>query len=106
MTEIVDSIVAELIARDNGYVETFERATAAHGRFKASVDKLKVQTFDLGAEGRKYKAGADTIAQSEEQASARMVRAKKATSDASKAAAKVESEAAKAIVKAQADAGR
>jgi hypothetical protein len=104
MTEIVDSIVAELIARDNGYVETFERATAAHGRFKASVDKLKVQTFDLGAEGRKYKAGADTIAQSEEQASARMVRAKKATSDASKAAAKVESEAAKAIVKAQAEA--
>ncbi|WP_420139821.1 hypothetical protein [Sphingomonas sp.] len=102
MAEVVDSIIAELIARDQGYVETFDRATAAHGRFKASIDKLKVQTFDLGAEGRKYKAGVADMAQAEEQSSARMTRAKKAVSDADRAAAA----AAKAAAKEKADAER
>jgi hypothetical protein len=101
MAEVVDSIVAELIARDNGYIATFDKATAAHQRFKASVDKLKVQTFDLGAEGRKYKAGADMIAQADEQSAARSVRAKKSVSDADKAAAAVATAAAKAVEKAK-----
>jgi hypothetical protein len=62
MAEVVDSIIAELIARDNGYIATFDKATAAHGRFKASIDKLKVGTFDLAAEGQKYKAGVSGMA--------------------------------------------
>jgi hypothetical protein len=82
MAEVVDSIIAELIARDNGYIETFDKATAAHGRFKASVDKLKVQTFDLAAEGRKYKTGADTIARAEEEVTQRTTRTRKVRTDA------------------------
>lgn len=101
MSEVVDSIVAELIARDNGYIATFDKATAAHGRFKASIDKLKVQTFDLGAEGQKYKAGVAGMAQAEEQGSARMVRAKKTVSDAAKVTAAAEKAAARAIADAQ-----
>lgn len=96
MVEVVDAIVAELVLKGlDQYEAGFNRATAAHGRFYKSVGALKSQTFDLQAEGQKYKAGADAMASGEEQAAQRITRARKARSDSAKAAADVESASAK-----------
>jgi hypothetical protein len=95
MPEVVDSIIAELIARDNGYIATFDKATAAHGRFKASIDKLKVGTFDLAAEGQKYKAGSNAIGQAEEQTTARITRSRKTRVDVAVASDKAIAASAK-----------
>lgn len=78
MVDVVDSIVAELIVRDvDKYEAGFHRATAAHEKFLASTGKLQRQTFDLGAEGRKYKAGAAAMADGSEQADQRITRSRK-----------------------------
>jgi hypothetical protein len=101
MAEVVDSIIAEFIGRDNGYVQTFNDATAAHARFKTSVDALKGQTFDLSAEGQKYKAGVSGMASAEEQASARIKTARKGTTDAAIADDQRRQQSAKATADAE-----
>lgn len=118
MAEAVDSIIADLIVRGvDQYEANFNRASAAHGKFQKSVDALKGQTFDLQAEGRKYKAGLDTISGAEEQTTAKITRTRKARADSAtatdkteaasaKAAAKERSDAAKATAKAEADAAK
>lgn len=105
MSEVVDAIVAELIVRDVAkYERDFDRATAAHGRFTKSMDKMKAQTFDLAAEGQKYKAGADKIAQAEEQVTQRVTRTRKKRADDAVAQDEREVASAKKAAKAKADA--
>jgi hypothetical protein len=92
---VVDQIVAELIAKDNGYVATFERASAAHEKFGKTVGALKTQNFDLAAEGQKYKVGADAIAKAEENSTARITKARKARVASAEQTATQEAAAAK-----------
>jgi hypothetical protein len=125
MAEAVDSVIAEFVIKGlEQYESSFNRASAAHTRFGKTVDSLQGQTFDLQAEGRKYKAGADLMASSEEQSAAKIAKARKTRSDsakassdiekkaakdaadAAKAAAKERSDAAKAAAKAEADAAK
>lgn len=86
MVETVDSIVAELIARVDGYVRDFDKATAAHGRFFKSAQDLSKFSFDLNAEAQKYKSGAASIGQAEEALTTRVTRSRKARADAAVAA--------------------
>lgn len=125
MAEAVDSVIAEFVIKGlDQYESSFNRAAAAHTRFAKTVDALKGQTFDLQAEGQKYKAGTDLMASGEEQAAAKITKARKARSDsakansdiekkaakdvadAAKAAAKERADAAKAAAKAEADAAK
>jgi hypothetical protein len=105
MAEVVDAIIADLIVRNlDKYEADFNRATAAHDRFFASTGKLKTQTFDLAAEGQKYKQGAGLIAGAEEQLTQRVTQTRKArTTNAAAEDAKVTASAKKAA-KEQADA--
>lgn len=96
MVDVVDSIVAELIVRDvDKYEAGFDRATKAHERFLASTGKLQRQTFDLGAEGRKYKAGVDKMAQAQEQSDQRITRSRKKRTADSRASDEAEVASAK-----------
>lgn len=107
MAEVVDAIIADLIVRGiDQYERNFERATNAHGRFTKSVDKLKTQSFDLNAEGQKYKQGTNAIGQAEEQLTQRVTRSRKERADASVAADEKEVLSAKRAAKAKADAER
>lgn len=108
MAEVVDSIVAELIARDNGYVATFDRATTAHERFVKSVPKV-AGGLDLGgAEAQKYanrhKKAAGDVVIAEEQATEKVKRARKSRADSAVAADEKEVRSAKAAAKLKADA--
>jgi len=103
--DVVDAIVAELIVRGTDqYEANFNRATAAHDKFLKSTRSLKTTTFDLNAEAQKYKQGANSIAQSGEQADQRATRSRKAKADASVAQDEREVRSAKAAAKAKADA--
>lgn len=104
MAEVVDAIVADLIVRNlDKYEADFNRATAAHDRFFQSTGKLKGQTFDLAAEGDKYKRGAGIIAGTEEQLTQRVTQARKTrTNNAAAEDAKVTA-SAKRAAKEQAD---
>lgn len=93
MAEVVDSIIAELIVKNEAYVRGFNEATAAHDKFLASTNKLKTNTFDLQAEGQKYKAGADRIAGAEDQLTQKVTRSRKARVDAVKQAGSAEVQA-------------
>lgn len=105
MAEVVDAIIADLIVRNlDKYEADFNRATAAHDKFARSTDKLKAQTFDLGAEGQKYKAGANAIGAAEEGLTQRVTRTRKARADTAVAQANRETAAAKKAAKEQADA--
>lgn len=104
MVEVVDSIVAELIARVDSYVTNFDKATAAHERFLKSSDKLKAGAFDLNAEGAKYKAGSNAIEQAEEATTARVGRTRKVRTDTSIANDEREVASAKKAARAKADA--
>jgi len=96
MAEVVDAIVADLVLRGlDQYEAGFNRATEAHGRFYKSVGALKSQTFDLQAEGQKYKAGANAMAQAEEQSTQRIGRARKDRAASAKAADEAEVASAK-----------
>lgn len=104
MAEVVDSIVANLEVRYAQYVDGFDKATAAHGKFKKSVDALKTQTFDLQAEGQKYRQGANTIANAEEQAVEKIKRVRRTKTAEAKRNDEAEVASAKAAAKAKADA--
>lgn len=93
MARVVDSIIAELIVKNEAYVRGFNEATAAHERFLKSTTALKSNTFDLQAEGQKYKAGADRIAQSEDQLTQKVTRTRKARADAVKQSGNTEVQA-------------
>ena len=105
MAEVVDAIIADLIVRNlDKYEADFNRATAAHDKFARSTDKLKAQTFDLGAEGQKYKAGTNAIGAAEEGLTQRVTRTRKARADTAVAQSNRETAAAKKAAKEQADA--
>jgi hypothetical protein len=105
MAEVVDAIVADLIVRNlDKYEADFARATSAHEKFSRSTDKLKAQTFDLGAEGQKYKAGANAIGAAEEGLTQRVTRTRKARADTAVAQSNRETAAVKKAAKEQADA--
>lgn len=105
MAEVVDAIIADLIVRNlDKYEADFSRATAVHDKFARSTDKLKAQTFDLAAEGQKYKAGTNAIGAAEEGLTQRVTRTRKARADSTVAAANRETAAVKKAAKEQADA--
>jgi hypothetical protein len=105
MAEVVDAIIADLIVRNlDKYEADFNRATAAHDKFARSTDKLKAQTFDLQAEGQKYKAGTNAIGAAEEGLTQRVTRTRKARADTAVAQSNRETAAAKKAAKEQADA--
>lgn len=110
MAEVVDSIIAELIARDNGYIKTFNEATLAHERFTKSVPKIGgamgISSADAQRYADRHTKASSSIADAEEKATTRIVRAKKAQSDAAKAAAAQEKQAAKDAESAVAAAAR
>jgi hypothetical protein len=87
MAEVVDAIIAELIARDRGYVATFEAATKAHQAFTASIPKIDSALAGSGQSAQTYadrhRKAAGDVAQAEEQTSQRVKRAKKAQADTS-----------------------
>jgi hypothetical protein len=98
MVEIVDSIVAELIVRDNGYIATFERATKAHQEFKASVPKKDgLEALAAGAQqyAAQHNKAVGSAAAAETQAAVVIGKAKKSVSDATKATAAAAKQAAK-----------
>jgi len=105
MAEVVDAIIADLIVRNlDKYEADFNRATAVHDKFARSTDKLKAQTFDLGAEGQKYKQGTNAIGAAEEGLTQRVTRTRKARADTAVAQSNRETAAAKKAAKEQADA--
>lgn len=105
VAEVVDAIIADLIVRNlDKYEADFNRATQAHDRFFASTGKLKTQTFDLAAEGQKYKQGAGLIAGAEEQLTERVTRTRKARTTNAAAEDVKATASAKKAAKEQADA--
>jgi hypothetical protein len=101
VAEAVDSIVAELIVKGvDQYEANFNRASSAHLKFGKTLDALAATTFDLQAEGRKYKAGADMISQAEEQTAQKVTRSRKARTEAVKKSDSEEVASAKAAANA------
>jgi len=107
MAEVVDSIIAELIVRDNGYVANFDKATAAHERFTKSMPKVAGGLDLSGAEAQKYanrhKKAASEVAAAEEATTAKVTRTRKARADAAVASDEKEVRSAKAAARAKAD---
>lgn len=117
MAEVVDSIIAELIARDNGYIAKMKEVVAAHKAVYDSGQKLGTMG-NLGSGAQSYadrhKKASKEIADGAEQATSRVKRttkersaaeiaaanevktATKAARDAERAAAKVAADAVKA----------
>jgi len=92
MPEVVDSIVAELIARDNGYTATFDKIIAKHREL--------IRTGDQVALGQKryedqHRQSVSKVASDEEQATERVKRTRKARSDAAIQADNAEVQSAK-----------
>lgn len=108
MAEVVDSIIAELIARDNGYTKTFNEAIAVHERFTRSIPKiggaLGVSEADAKRYADRHKSAANDVVKSEEQTTERVKRTRKARTDASIASDEREVASAKKAAKEKADA--
>lgn len=109
MADVVDTIVAELIARDKGYIATFEAATKAHLEFTASIPKMDSVLSGSGQTAQSYadrhKKASGEVAAASEQSTERVKRAKKAEVDASIADDSRATGSAKKAAKEQADAG-
>lgn len=107
MAEVVDSIIAELIARDNGYISTYEKAIAVHKAFTASVPKvgaMGITSADAQKYADRHKQAAITVADSEEKTTERVKRTRKSRLDSAVAADEKEVASAKKSAKAKADA--
>lgn len=107
MSEVVDSIIADLDVRYQKYVAGFDKATAAHGRFTKSIPKIGAMGGFTQAEAQQYadrhtKAG-ETVASVEEKTTARVTRTRKARATAVKAIDSEELASATATAKAKAD---
>jgi len=106
MAEVVDSIIAELIARDNGYTAKMLEVVKVHDAVYRSGQKLSTMG-DLGPSVERYadrhKKAATDIAASEEATTAKVVHTRKARADASVASDEKEVRSAKAAAKAKAD---
>lgn len=100
MSEVVDSIIAELVARDNGYITTFEKAIRVHERFTASVPKIGAAMGISSADAKRYadrhSKAANDVAGAAEKSAARVKKAAKEQSVAEIEAAKAASVAKKA----------
>lgn len=104
MADVVDSIVAELVAKVDGYVANFDKASAAHGRFRKSLDQISAKSFDLAEEGRKYKGATGAIAGASEQADQRITRSRQRRSSEIRAIEEREVTSARRAAKEKADA--
>jgi len=107
MSEVVDSIIADLDVRYQKYVAGFDKATAAHERFTKSVPKIGAMGGFTQAEAQQYadrhtKAG-ETVASVEEKTTARVTRTRKARAAAVKAIDSEELASTTAAAKAKAD---
>lgn len=105
MVDVVDTIVAQLIVKDvDKYEANFARMERAHAGAIKSLAQLKTNTFDLAAEGQKYKAAAGNMAQGAEQADQRIARSRKARVAVAKASDEAEVASAKTAARAKTEA--
>lgn len=86
---VVDSIVAELIAKDNGYIATFDRAISKHKEFSRSIPKVDgLQPLAAGAQryADQHNQSLGSVVRAEQQAAQGIASARKKRSDAVKKA--------------------
>lgn len=106
MSEVVDSIIADLDVRYQKYVAGFDKATAAHERFTKSVPKIGAMGGFTQAEAQGYADRHTKIGKAAEDSGEKRKRAAKGASDVEKAEAKSASEAVKKAAKEARDAER
>lgn len=106
MSEVVDSIIADLDVRYAKYVAGFDKATAAHDRFTKSVPKIGAMGGFTQAEAQGYADRHTKIGKAAEDSGEKRKRAAKGASDVEKAEAKAAADAVKKAAKDASDAQR